>query len=46
MDHDATEELAAVAVTSDILDPVAAAPKGALQALVARLHGVVAHFDQ
>ena len=46
MDHDATEELAAVAVTSDILDPVAAAPQGALQALVARLTGVVTHFDQ
>ena len=46
MDHDATEELAAVAVTGDILHPVAAAPQGALQALVARLHGVVAHFDQ
>ena len=46
MDHDATEELAAVAVTSDILDPVAAAPQGALQVLVAGLTGVVTHFDQ
>ena len=44
--HDATEHLGAVHVTGDILDPVAAAPQGALQALVARLHGVVTHFDQ
>ena len=46
MNHDATEELGAMAVTGDILDPVVTAPQGALQALVARLHGVVAHFDQ